>query len=359
MAARPTGEGDLGCFVIPEESHEFHHDRSRIIPAAHHRLALGVGGDHRRGVAASDARLRGHPPPARSVDARGAGVDGVLSGAADHLRHRDLDGLWIGTGHGILHRLPAREIAVGGQSVHLHAAPGGIRGPSTVGPAGVVVRHRGRAGTARHLHRPRRRRARRTGLGIPAVRRDPAVDRREIAERRDHRPGGRGRRLFAAFGATAAPGTARDRWLPRNATERAGGGTARADPIGPGGRRGDDHRSDLCHRLGARGLRRHRRSISGVRHQRLRTARPARTVFRPALGPEPTGAPRLRTRTHPGVHRRETGAALGTRDLGGCAADFHRRLAAGDRRGVGHGHRDEPVGHPQDCYAGAGGPQLR
>ena len=47
----------------------------------------------------------------------------------------------------------------------------------------------GRAGPARHLHRPRRRRAGQPQLGVPAVRRDPAAHRREDPAR----PGGRRR----------------------------------------------------------------------------------------------------------------------------------------------------------------------
>ena len=75
----------------------------------------------------------------------------------------------------------------------------------------------------------------------------------------------------------------------------------RAHPAGAGDGRGAGHRRRLRRRLGAGGLRHHRRPVPRLRHQRLRAARPPRALLRARGRAVAAGAPRLRPGGDPGA----------------------------------------------------------
>ena len=104
------------------------------------------------------------------------------------------------------------------------------------------------------------------------------------------------------------------------------------------------HRHRLRRRLGAGGLRHHRRPLPGLRDQRLRPARPARALLRARGCAGRAVPPQLRPGRDPGLHRRQAGAALGAPGLAVGPRRADPRLAVRDRRHPGRHDHHEPVG---------------
>ena len=88
-------------------------------------------------------------------------------------------------------------------------------------------------------------------------------------------------------------------------------GVRAADAVRARHRRRVRHRHRLRRRLGAGGLRHHRRPLPGLRHQRLRPARPARALLRARGRARRAAAPELRPGRDPGLHRRSSWCSTG------------------------------------------------
>ena len=247
-------------------------------------------------------------------------------------------GVYVWNAHGfaararVLHRLPRGEDAQRRQPVRVHAAARRLRRAQGPPAAGAALRHRRRARAARHLHRPRRCRPRPLRLGLPGLRRRPAAHRAEAAPGRDVGPRPRdGRRRHAHRAPHAAP-DAGDQRLRGQQDGRGARGSTLADPAGPGRHRRVRHGRRVRRRLGARGLRHHRRPLPRLRDQRLRPARPARALLRAPGRTGEAGAPVVRPRRDPRLHRREAGPALGPRRVARGPVGADAGLAGRDRR---------------------------
>ena len=175
----------------------------------------------------------------------------------------------------------------------------------------------------------------------------PDRHRGQAAARRPLRARAGGRHQQDAVGAAAAPVHAGGRRVPRHEDDGPAATAGGRSPRSPWCGRGARHRHRLRRRLGARRLRHHRGPVPGLRHQRVRPARPAGALLRAARRAEPAGAPQLRPGHHPGLHRRQARPALGARHLGRRAADPDPGLARRDHRRAGGGHPDQPARHPR------------
>ena len=109
----------------------------------------------------------------------------------------------------------------------------------------------------------------------------------------------------------AAPLHAGQRRVRRREAHRRQEGRADADALRARDRRRVRHRHRLRRRLGAGGLRHHRRPLPRLRHQRLRPARPARALLRARGRAQRAGAPQLRPGRDPGLHRRSSWCCTG------------------------------------------------
>ena len=119
-------------------------------------------------------------------------------------------------------------------------------------------------------------------LGVPALRRDPAAHRRRsccVTRIRGQEHDGRRRRDARRSSCCAA--SCRSRRLRRHpAHRRARRGVRALTPFALVTVADARDRHRLRRRLGAGGLRHHRRPLPGLRDQRLRPARPARALLR-------------------------------------------------------------------------------
>ena len=181
---------------------------------------------------------------------------------------------------GVLHRLPRREDAERRQPLRLHAAARGLRGARGAQAAGAALRHRRRArscaaSSSRSAPPPC---PASTGCSWSSARSCWSPASSCCATR----SAGTSTRSTCrdARGQGGAPRHAGQRGVRRRAAHRGPEGRARADAVRAGDHRGAGHRHRLRRRLRARRLRHHRRPLPGLRHQRLRAARPARALLR-------------------------------------------------------------------------------